>query len=259
VSRIIASLEEEVGASLLKRTTRGVALTEAGTDYLARIEPILVALEEADQAARGTGELRGILRIAVATSFAVRELVPRLRAFMDRHPALRVSLEMSDRRQDLLNEDIDVALRFGALTDSSAVARHLGTTHRLLVASPEYLARAGTPTSPADLAEHAIIIGPAGLSSEGWAFSRNGRTLSVRVESQLSATVNEGAAAVAGLGIMSTGDWGCRTELASGALVKVLPDWQMVSVEIQAVFPAGQAVKPSARAFVEHLANTLNR
>eukprot|EP01035_Chromulina_nebulosa_P013273 gene13273-17638_t len=107
-SRIISELEKEVGATLLTRTTRGVTLTEAGRDYLDRIEPILIALEEADHAARGTGELRGILRIAVSTPIAVRELAPRLPAFMDRHPALRVSLQMSDQRQDLVNESIDV-------------------------------------------------------------------------------------------------------------------------------------------------------
>jgi DNA-binding transcriptional LysR family regulator len=257
VSRIMSELEKEIGVSLLKRTTRGVALTEAGTDYLARIEPILASLEEADHAARGTGELRGELRVSVSTSFAVREIVPRLQPFMDRHPALRVSLEMSDRRQDFLQENIDVALRFGALPDSGAVARRLGTTHRLLVASTEYLARAGTPKSPADLANHAVIVGPAGLGPEAWAFTRNGRTLSIRVEPRLKATVNEGAtaAAVAGIGILSTGDWGCRSELKSGTLVKVLPDWKMGTVEIHAVYPSGQVAKPSARAFVQHIAH----
>ena len=259
VSRLIANLEKEVGTSLLTRTTRGVTLTEAGQDYLARIEPILVSLEEADHAARGTGELRGILRIAISTPFAVREVVPRLPAFMDRHPALRLSLQMSDQRQDLVNESIDVALRFGSLIDSNAVARRLGTSHRMLVASPQYLAKAGTPESPAELASHSVIIGPAGTSVDGWAFSRNGKTLSVRVESRLTATVNEGAtaAAVAGLGIMSTLDWGCRTELASGALLQVLPEWKMGSVEIHAVFPAGRAAKPSARAFVNFIITAL--
>jgi DNA-binding transcriptional LysR family regulator len=127
VSRIVADLEREVGAALLTRTTRAVTLTEAGSDYLARIEPILSALEEADHAARGTGELRGVLRVAVSSSFAVREVIPRLPAFLAPHPALRVDLLMNDQRQDLLGEGIDVALRFGALADSTAIARRLGT------------------------------------------------------------------------------------------------------------------------------------
>jgi DNA-binding transcriptional LysR family regulator len=120
-SRIIAALERDVGAVLLMRTTRAVTLTEAGTDYLARIEPLLAELEEADHAARGTGEIRGLLRVGLSSSFAVREVIPRLPGFMDRHPALRIDLLMSDQHQDLLSEGVDVALRFGPLKDSNAV------------------------------------------------------------------------------------------------------------------------------------------
>jgi len=258
-SRIISELEKEVGVSLLTRTTRGVTLTESGRDYLERIEPILVALEEADHAARGTGELRGILRIAVSTTFAVREVLPRLQAFMDQHPALRISLQLSDQRQDLVNESIDVGLRVGALADSNAVARLLGHSRRMLVASPDYLAKAGTPESPGDLANHSLIVGPTGVTPAGWSFQRNGRTTSIRADGRLIATVHEAAtaAAVAGLGIMSTLGWGCRTELASGALVEVLADWKMDTVEMNAVFPAGRAAKPSARAFVDYLRTVL--
>ena len=101
-SRVIATLEKEVGAALLTRTTRAVTLTEAGADYLARIEPILAALEEADHAARGTGELRGVLRVALSSSFAVREAIPALAPFTARHPALRIKLLMHDQLQDLV-------------------------------------------------------------------------------------------------------------------------------------------------------------
>src|ERR1700756_1073120 len=96
VSRIISALEDEVGAALLTRTTRGVSLTEAGSDYLARIEPILLALEEADHAARGTGELRGILRVAASSAFAIRGVLPRLARFTDLHPGLRVEFTLND-------------------------------------------------------------------------------------------------------------------------------------------------------------------
>src|ERR1700761_6804651 len=116
-SRIVAALEKDVGVALFTRTTRGVTLTEAGSDYLVRAEAILAALEEADHAARGTGELRGVLRIALSTSFAVRTILPRLAPFADRHPALRVEFIMNDERQDLIGEGIDVALRIGSLPD----------------------------------------------------------------------------------------------------------------------------------------------
>lgn len=254
-SRIIASLEREIGAALFTRTTRAVSLTEAGADFLARVEPILSALDEAEQAVRGTGELRGTLRLGLSSSFAMREIVPRLPQFLDRHPALRVELVMDDQRQDLVAEGVDVALRFGDLPDSSAVARRLAAWPRVLVASPSYIARAGTPRIPADLAGHAVIAGPSRLP-QGWSFRKDGKATSVRVEGRVGASMNEvaTAAAVAGLGIAAMTLAGCRQELASGALLRVLEDWDMGIVPVHAVFAAGRAAKPAARAFAEFLA-----
>ena len=259
-SRIVAELEREVGAALMTRTTRGLTLTEAGVDYLARIELILAALEEADHAARGTGELRGRLRVALSLGFGVREVIPLLPAFMQRNPALRIDLVMSDRHQDLVTEGIDVALRFGALADSSAIARRLGASPRLLVASSAYLARAGSPDTPESLANHEVIVGPVGIGLDTCTFQQDGRTKSVRVEGRVTTSVNMAAtaAAVAGLGIASVALWSCRSELASGALVQVLGDWQMEPMQLHAVFAAGRAAKPSARAFADYLATALH-
>jgi len=261
ISRIAADLESEVGAALLTRTTRAVILTEAGADYLARIEPILAALDEADHAARGTGELRGLLRVGAATSFAVREVIPRLGIFMKQHPSLRIEMLMTDQRQDLLTENVDVALRFGHLPASSAVARRLGVSERLLAAAPAYLDAHGTPKTPANLASHTVIVSPSDASSLGWSFERDGRKMSITVEGRLTFSVNEGAtaAAVEGLGIISTGVWGCRAELKSGALLQILPEWRMEPVEVNAILPAGRAAKPSARAFAEHLAASFSK
>ena len=154
-----------MGVPLLTRTTRRLTLTEAGAEYLARIEPLLAALDEADHAARGTGELRGTLRVALSIGFGMRAVIPRLPAFMQRHPALRIDLLMSDQRDDLVTEGVDVALRWGELTDSSATARRLGASPRLLAASPAYLARAGSPDTPESLANHEVIISPLGVGS----------------------------------------------------------------------------------------------
>jgi len=257
-SRIVSMLEKELGVALLTRTTRAVTLTEAGTDYLARVELILAALEEADQAARGTGELRGVLRVGVSSSFAVRELIPRLSPFMEAHPALRIELLMSDQRQELVSEGVDVALRFGKLTSSTAMARRMGAITCLLVASPSYLNRRCIPDSPGSLANHSLIVGPVGLG-RGWTFQKEGRVTTIRVDGRLLISTNEGAiaAATSGLGIASTSLWGCRAELAAGTLLQVLPNWEMEPVELHAVFPAGRAVKPSARAFGEQLAKAL--
>ena len=259
-SRIVAELEREVGATLLMRTTRAVTLTEAGSDYLTHIEPLLAGLDEADHAARGTGELRGILRVALSSSFGTREVIPRLPAFMQRHPRLRLDLLISDRHQDLVRSGVDMALRFGVLADSTATARRIGTQPRLLVASPDYLRQAGAPQAPADLANHSLIVGPKSVNPTTWSFQRDGHPMSIRVEGCINVSSNDGAiaAAVAGLGIVSTVQWGCRAELKSRALVQVLDGWPMEQVALHAVFPAGRAAKASARALVDYLAGSLS-
>lgn len=254
-SRIVAALEKQVGAALLMRTTRAVTLTEAGTDYLARVEGILAALDEADHAARGTGELRGVLRIALSTSLALRCVLPRISRFTDQHPNLRVEFVLNDEKQDLVGDALDVALRVGSLADSSAVARKIGVVHRVLAASPDYLAKTGVPRTPADLSDFSIIVGPAGRGIEGWVFKKNGKTTSVRVDGRFILNGGEGAtaAAVAGLGIISAGALGMLRELQSGLLVRVLPEWEMGSADIHAILPAGRAAKPSARAFSDFI------
>ncbi len=260
VSRIIADLEKDVGVSLFSRTTRAVVLTEAGRSYLTHIEPLLSALEKASFDARGSGELRGMLRVSAPIGFGLREIIPRLPAFLDAHPSLRFDLVMNDQRKDLVREGVDVALRVGQLAGSTATSRRLATIARVLVASPAYLKRAGVPATPRDLAHHKIVIGPAGDSADAWSFSKNGKKTKVRIESRLSLNVNEAAvaAAVTGLGILSTGQRGSQRELESGALVRVLPDWKLGSADLHAVLPAGRAAKPSARAFVEFLLREAN-
>jgi DNA-binding transcriptional LysR family regulator len=250
-SRIVAALEKQVGAALLVRTTRAVKLTEAGADYLSRIESILMDLEEADHAARGTGELRGILRVAAPSGFAMDGILPRLGRFTDQHPGLRVEFVLNDDRQDLVGASIDIAFRIGVLNDSTAVARRVGTAHRVVVAAPAYLAKAGTPSVPGELADHTIIVGPSGRTTEGWTFRRDGKVTVARVEGRFMLSGQDAAvaAAVAGLGILSTSDLSVMSELETGRLVRVLSDWEMGSADISIVLPAGRSAKRSARAF----------
>src|SRR5215469_2214059 len=191
-SRTIATLEREIGVALFVRTTRAVTLTDAGVDYLARIESVLAELDEAEYAARGTGELHGVLRIGLATNFAVREVIPRLSVFMSRHPALRIDLMMGDQRQDLVTEGVDVALRYGPLSDSTATVRRVLEWPRVLVASPAYLGKAGTPVSPTDLPRHAIILGPASLRGH-WSFRKDGAATTLQVEGKLTIGASLGA------------------------------------------------------------------
>jgi DNA-binding transcriptional LysR family regulator len=254
-SRTVATLEKKIGVALLTRSTRAVTLTEAGADYLIRAESILAALDEADHAARGTGELRGLLRVATSPSFAMRTLFPILSRFSDDHPELKIEFTLNDSRQDLVGEAVDVAIRIGTLNDSSLVARKIGVNQRVLVAAPAYLKRAGAPQNPADLINHTVIVGPAGRGMEGWSFSKDGKAASVRVDGRYIVSGAEGAtsAAVNGLGIISGGFFGVQAELESGVLVRLLPDWEMGAVDVNIILPGGKAAKPSARAFTDFL------
>src|SRR5258708_2107569 len=259
VSRTIATLEREIGVALFVRTTRAVTLTDAGLDFLARIESVLAELDEAEHAARGTGELRGILRIGLATTFAVREVISRLSDFMSRHPALRIDLMMGDQREDLVAEGVDVALRFGPLSDSTATVRRILVWPRVLAASRAYLDKAGPPLAPADLAQHAIILGPASLGGH-WSFRKGDTATSFQVEGKLTIRASLGAiaAAVEGLGIVMAPLGACRRELERGELVRLLPEWGPGKVELNPFYPSGRAAKPSARAFVDYLIPALH-
>ena len=257
VSRIVRELETRVGVSLLTRSTRAVTLTEAGSEYLIRAESILAELEEAEHVARGTGELRGLLRVAMSSSMAARTVMPRLARFTAPHPALRIEFVLTDERQDLVSESIDMAVRIGPLADSTgAVAQKIGVVQRVLIASPAYLETAGTPLKPADLESHALIVGPAARAPEAWTFHKKGRATSIRTEGHLIINGNEAliASAVAGLGIASSGLLSCRDELERGALVRILPEWQMGSADVHVILPAGRHSKPSTRAFAQFMA-----
>jgi DNA-binding transcriptional LysR family regulator len=257
-SRLIAAFEREVGAQLFERSTRAVRLTDAGADYLARIEPALAEIEEAGQALRGRSALRGALRIGVSASVAIREVIPRLPAFMARHPALRIDLAVDDGRLDFVRESIDVAIRFDKPEGGSTTSRVIGTNPLLIAASPAYLKRAGRPKTPNDLPKHPVMIGLPG-TSDVCSFEKDGRVVSVSVDSPLSANIRGAAvaAAVAGIGIVACSLWGCRAELRSGALVQILKDWDLGTAEVHAVYPAGRGAKMAARVFVEHLEKDL--
>lgn len=258
-SRTIAALEGEIGVALFIRNTRAVTLTDAGANFLARLEPILAELEDAEQTARGTGDLRGVLRVGLGSSLAERAVIPRLPPFFTRHPALRVDLLIEDRRQDLVIGGIDVALRFGTLPDSTATTRRIRAWPRVLVASPDYLSKAGLPQTPADLTRHSIIIGPVSTSTN-WSFQRGDAATSVRVDGRLKVGGNEGAiaAAVAGMGIVMTSSLSCRRETDSGLLVRVLEGWDLGSMELSAVFVGGRAATRAARAFIDYLIRALH-
>jgi DNA-binding transcriptional LysR family regulator len=259
ISRMVASLEARLGVKLLSRTTRRVAPTDAGRMFLDRARQILGDIDDAENAARGADSLRGTLRVALSGAFGIREVIPRLPGFTGQHPKLSIELLISDRTEDLIAEGADMALRLGALTDSGLTARLVGKAPRLAVASPAYLARRGTPQTPADLARHDCILGPGLSGRTGWSFTRAGRAASVTVQGPIKVASADGvvACAKAGLGIALASRWMCRAELEAGDLVAILSDYQLDWVELHAVYPAGRRPSLKARAFADYFAAQL--
>lgn len=258
VSRIVSELERDLGVLLLARTTRAVTLTEAGADYLVRVEAILDALDEADHAVRGGGAVKGLLRLGISSSFGLREVVPRLADFLEQHPELRVDVVVADRRQDLVAEGIDIAFRLGAMPDSTMLARRLGEAPRILAAAPRYLQGRPPISTPEDLRAHSLIVGP-GVVPPTLEFRQDDRRVSVRAEGRITCAANEGATALAraGLGITVSSLWGVSRELEAGALIVVLPDWTLPPVELHAVFPPSRAPGPAARALADFFGRSI--
>jgi DNA-binding transcriptional LysR family regulator len=260
VSRAVAALERRLGVKLLVRTTRQISATDAGEALLCRARYALLAIDDAESAARGADRLSGVLRVALPPEYGVRRIVPLLTAFFVRHPELKIDLMMSDRYENLIAEGADLALRIGELPDSSFVARKLESARRLFIASPSYLARRSPPTSLGDLARHDVVSGPADAGDETWVARRNGRIerqlVSPRVRSRSATGVV--ACAVAGLGVATASIWMCAEALASGDAVEVLSDYALDPVQAYVVFPAGRRPSQRARAFSDYLEQALS-
>lgn len=260
VSKAIAQLEDQLGVRLITRTTRGLSPTEAGQRFYEHARRALEEAEEAELAARGAGRgLTGRLRISAATTFARLHVVPRLPAFLADHAELEMEVIMDDRVVDMVEEGIDVALRMGALPDSTATARKLASGRRSVVATPAYLDRAGVPTSPADIAGHQAVVYTR-YDTHNWTF-RNaaGGEASVSVGGRLRVTAAEGlrAAVLADFGLAVASDWMFAPELANGRVVRLLDGWSLPPIDLWALFPTGRLASAKARGFADFMAAAL--
>ena len=259
VTRAVAALEDEIGARLLTRTTRAVALTEAGQGYLEDCRRILAELAEADKAAAGAhGTPSGLLNVTASVLFGHLYVVPILLDFMDAHPAVTVRALFLDRIVNLVDEGIDVAVRIGPLPDSGYSALRVGAVRRIVCASPEYLARAGVPLRPADLAGHRIVaFANAGALNE-WRFGDVART-TVSVHPRMTCNTNEAAiaTALAGWGLTRVLSYQVGPALREGALVRVLQAYEGESLPVHVMHPAGRHAAAKVRAFVDFAAARL--
>ncbi|HYF17496.1 MAG TPA: LysR family transcriptional regulator [Ramlibacter sp.] len=257
VTKHLAALEERLGVRLLNRNTRGVSPTEAGTLYYGKCKAILRESEEAERLVSGKqSEAQGLLRIGCSVAFGRRVVVPLVLEFMRTHPQVRVDLSFEDRYADLVAQGIDVAVRLGKLADSSLGARYLGVNPWLLVASPGYLQRHGTPTRPADLERHQALIYSSVQGNDVWRVHGAGRapeTVAVSGSlrsNNLSAVL---AAARADLGVAALPWYVAEESLRGGALVQVLPGCELPEQEIHAVYPSPKLVPGKVQAFIGFL------
>ena len=258
VSRKISDLEDRLGARLLQRTTRKLGLTDVGRTYYERCARIVQEVEEADQAVgRMQAAPCGRLRITAPLSFGM--LGPIVAEFLQRYPDIQVELVCTDRRIDLVEEGFDVAIRAGHLDDSTLIARSLGTIERVLVASPGYLKRHGSPHAPAELEHHACITFGAGTDSEVWQLYAAERKTEVRISPRFC--VNDfdmmREAARLGTGIAWIPKFVCIPDLRAGRLRQILPDFCSAAVPVHAIYPTTRHLSPKVLAFLavlhEHL------
>ena len=253
VSRRLDALEARLGVKLLLRTTRRVTLTFEGSAYLEDCQRILRELGDAEASVSlGGVKARGHLRLSAPAGFGRRHVAPLVMQFLDAHPEVTVNLDLSDRLVDLANEGIDCAIRVGELSDSSLVSIRLAENRRVVVASPAYLEKHGTPRTLADLARHnCLSLG----QQRGWLFRVDSETVSIKVSGQLEC--NDGAVlhewALAGRGLAWRSLWEVGEDLQQGRLVPLLDEFAAPPTGIYAVFPQRTYLPLRVRLLIDHL------
>lgn len=260
VSRAIDRIEARLGVRLLLRSTRALSLTAEGQAYLQSARRILADLDDAEQQIADQGAPRGRLRVSAALSHGRLCVVPLLGDFVRLYPHILVDIALTDALVDVAAGQADVAIRFGPLVDSALTARKLGENHRVIVASPDYLARHGTPQSPEDLLAHNCLNFDFRRAEPVWPFRRDGEEFALPMRGNLEANNGEtlGQLAAIGVGIARVGAFSVAPELADGRLVPILEHFNPDDIElVHAVFVGGANTPARVRAFVDFLAERL--
>ncbi len=260
VTRGLAALERRVGARLLQRSTRRLAPTAAGLALAGQARALLDGFQALVREGGAAAEtVAGVLRVTAPVVFGRKHILAALASFLERHPALRAELLLSDRPQDLIADGLDVALRIGPMPDSGLVARRLGQVRRVLVAGPGYLAAHGTPATPSDLIRHAPIYTAARPGPVTWRLRHGGRERSLRLTPRLWVSEVEAAldAARQDHGIASALSYQAAEDLAGGRLVRLLPAAEPAALPVRLVWPGGAIAVARVRRFVDHATEAL--
>lgn len=270
VSKQVAALERTLGARLLSRTTRSLALTEAGERYFEQARRLVAEIAEAEASLRqGEQQLAGWLRVAASVGFGRLKLLPIVKTFLQAHPGVKVDLRLNDGFIDLVEQGIDVAVRIGELADSSLVARRIGTTQRALVASRSYLRGLPKglkpPREPEDLLRHNCIVYTELATLNAWTFTAGpgasvapGTQVTVRAQGNLQTNSSEvvRAAVLSGMGIGLSPTWLFEEEIARGDLQVLLTDWPAPSMPVHLISPSQRRQSAKVKAFADHVAAT---
>lgn len=257
VSRRVSALEERLGVQLLRRTTRRLSLTDTGHSFYEHSARILADLDEAEAAVlQEHGELSGNLRLALPLSFGIRHMADPIAEFQRLHPRVSFDLDLNDRRLDLVEEGMDLALRIGHLRDSSLIARRLFDARTIVCASPGYLQKHGTPATPEELASRDCLV-YGNLADPGrWAYTdAEGRRRRVNVRVAMTASSGDflSSAASAGLGVVVQPTFIAGEKICSGELVPILTDYNWPVTPAWAVYPPTRHLSYRVRAFIDFL------
>lgn len=254
VTRAVAELEARLGVRLLTRTTRVVRVTEAGVRYADDCRRILAAVGEAEAAAVGAHAApRGHLTVTSPVLFGAMFVTPIITAYLDRYPEVDASCWFLDRVVNLVDEGVDVAVRIGELPDSSLHAARVGQVKRVVCAAPHYLARCGTPATPAELVQHRIVSAGGVTPSADWRFNDRGSVRTVKLRPRLTTTSNDSAiaAAVSGFGLTRVLSYQVAQHLQEGRLQCVLTEFEAAPLPVQVVHCEGRQASQKVRAFVD--------
>ncbi|HKS57216.1 MAG TPA: LysR family transcriptional regulator [Steroidobacteraceae bacterium] len=257
VSRRLSVLEAQLGATLLRRTTRRVSLTAQGREYFNQCREPLGLLQEAERVlTQAQKQPEGLLRLSVPVALGAQSFLDFLSAFLKAQPRIRVDLFITNTFLDLVAENVDVAIRFGELSDSSVVASRIGHSVRYVVAAPEYMKGRPVPAEPADLAKHECVMLHAKNNEADWDLVSGRRKARVRVTGPVSSrdfsTVSTFVYRGHGVGLLPSNY--CDAEIAAGRLVRLLPKWQCAPVPVFVVYPSRKFLPLRLTAFLQALA-----
>ncbi len=252
VSRQVGALERHLGAALLKRTTRSIALTSEGQAYYEAALRALAAIDEAEAAVGLHGALGGQVRLTAPLTLAQSRVIAMLAQFQRIQPRIEIDLRVSDHALNLVSDNLDFAIRVGAIGDSRSIARRIGVCRRVMVASPAYLDEYGVPHQPSDLSAHNCLSYSLLATGNKWVL---GKDMQIEVSGTFRADSPDAlrAAALASIGVAVNARWLFEEDLASGRLIEVLPDHPPADMPIHLVMPAGRYVAARVRAVADHL------